>query len=414
MFRPLELFIGLRYTRAKRRDHFISFISVVSIVCITISVTALITVMSVMNGFDSELRTRILGMVAHATVSGVGGSLTDWPRAVEIAQRNPHVRGAAPYVEREAFLRGEAASQGAIIRGVLPGQEPKVSDIGQKMISGKLSSLTPGSWGIILGKDLALNLGVGVGDKVVVYAPEFNVTPIGVVPRIRRFTVVGIFEAGMQEYDSGLAVIDMQDAEKLYNMDGPSGVRLRLDDMFQAYSVARDLADELGQAYQVRTWMQDHANFFKAVAMEKLVMFVILSLVVLVAAINLLSMLMMLVIDKQSEIAILRTLGATPLSIMLTFMVQGMIIGIVGVGLGVTFGSLLSWKLPAIADWIQNVFHVQFLSPDVYYISDVPSRLLTSDVGWVALVTLLFSFTMTLYPAWRASRTQPAQALRYE
>jgi lipoprotein-releasing system permease protein len=414
MFRPLELFIGLRYTRAKRRDHFISFISVVSIVCITISVTALITVMSVMNGFDSELRTRILGMVAHATVSGVGGSLTDWPRAVEIAQRNPHVRGAAPYVEREAFLRGEAASQGAIIRGVLPGQEPKVSDIGQKMISGKLSSLTPGSWGIILGKDLALNLGVGVGDKVVVYAPEFNVTLVGVVPRIRRFTVVGIFEAGMQEYDSGLAVIDMQDAEKLYNMDGPSGVRLRLDDMFQAYSVARDLADELGQAYQVRTWMQDHANFFKAVAMEKLVMFVILSLVVLVAAINLLSMLMMLVIDKQSEIAILRTLGATPLSIMLTFMVQGMIIGIVGVGLGVTFGSLLSWKLPAIADWIQNVFHVQFLSPDVYYISDVPSRLLASDVGWVALVTLLFSFTMTLYPAWRASRTQPAQALRYE
>ncbi len=414
MFRPLELFIGLRYTRAKRRNHFISFISVVSIVCITISVTALITVMSVMNGFDSELRTRILGMVAHATVSGVGRSLADWPRAVEIASRNPHVEGAAPYVEREAFLRGEAASQGAIIRGVLPDQEPKVSDIGQKMIAGKLSALTPGSWGIILGKDLALNLGVGVGDKVVVYAPEFNVTPVGVVPRIRRFTVLGIFEAGMQEYDSGLAVVNMQDAERLYNMDGPTGVRLRLDDMFRAYDVARSLADELGQAYRVSTWMEGHANFFKAVAMEKLVMFIILSLIILVAVINLVSMLMMLVIDKQADIAILRTLGATPRSVMATFMVQGMIVGIVGIALGVSLGSLLSWKLPAIANWIQDVFHVQFLSPDVYYISDVPSRLLASDVGWVALVTFAFALLATLYPAWRASRTQPAQALRYE
>src|SRR5690348_9355422 len=226
MFRPLELFIGLRYTRAKRRNHFISFISVVSIVCIAISVTALITVMSVMNGFDSELRSRILGMVSHATISGAGQSVRDWPRAVGIAKQNPHVRGAAPYVEREAFLRGDAASQGAIIRGVLPDQEPKVADIGEKMIAGSLDDLKAGSWGIILGKDLALNLGVGVGDKVVVYAPEFNFTPVGVVPRIKRFTVVGLFEAGMQEYDSGLAVVNMHDAEKLYNMPGPSGIRL--------------------------------------------------------------------------------------------------------------------------------------------------------------------------------------------
>src|SRR5690242_11933506 len=271
MFRPLELFIGLRYTRAKRRNHFISFISVVSIVCIAISVTALITVMSVMNGFDSELRSRILGMVSHATISGVGQSLTDWPRAVGIAKTNPHVRGAAPYVEREAFLRGNAASQGAIIRGILPDQEPKVADFGSKMIAGRLDSLTPGSWGIVLGRDLALQLGVNVGDKIIVYAPVISATPIGAVPRLRRFTVTGIFEIGMQEYDSGLAIINMQDAEKLYQMSGPSGIRLKLDDLFVANKVSVTLANRLGDAYLVRGWTQQHANGFKAVATAKFV-----------------------------------------------------------------------------------------------------------------------------------------------
>jgi len=413
MYRPLELFIGLRYTRAKRRNHFISFISIVSIVCIAISVTALITVISVMNGFSSELRTRILGTIAHATISGVGDSVQDWPRAIEIAKHNSHVRGAAPYVEREAFLRGMSASQGAIIRGVLPNQESQVDDIGQKMIAGKLTDLASGSWSIVLGKDLALNLGVGVGDKITVIS-TITASPIGALPRLRRFTVVGLFEAGMEEYDSGLAVINMHDAEKLYQMDGPTGIRLKLDDMFRAYGVARDLADELGQAYRVQDWTQGHANFFKAVATEKIVMFVILSLIVLLAVINLVSMLMMLVTDKQAEIAILRTLGATPRSIMGTFMVQGMLIGIVGICFGVGLGSLLAWKLPSIAKWIQDVFHVQFLSSDVYYISDIPSKLLASDVSLVALVTFVFALLATLYPAWRASRTEPAQALRYE
>ncbi|HXS73419.1 MAG TPA: lipoprotein-releasing ABC transporter permease subunit [Rhodanobacteraceae bacterium] len=414
MYRPLELFIGLRYTRAKRRNHFISFISLVSMLGIAVGVTALITVISVMNGFDSELRTRILGMVAHATISGVGQSVTDWPRAVEIAKRNPHVQGAAPYVEREAFLRGDAASQGAIIRGVLPAQEPKVADIGQKMIAGRLNDLAQGSWGIVLGKDLALNLGVGVGDKVVVYAPEFNVTPIGVVPRLKRFTVVGLFEAGMEEYDSGLAVINMHDAEALYNMPGPSGVRLRLDDMFRAYDVAHDLANHLGQAYRVQTWMEGHANFFKAVSMEKKVMFIILSLIVAVAAFNLVSTLVMLVTDKQSDIAILRTLGATPRSIMGVFMVQGLLVGAIGILIGVVCGVALSLNLEALVSWIQHVTGVQFLSPDVYYISNVPSDLHWGDVGWISAMGLLFAFVATLYPAWRASRTQPAQALRYE
>jgi len=414
MYRPLELFIGLRYTRAKRRNHFISFISLVSMLGIAVGVTALITVISVMNGFDSELRTRILGMVAHATISGVGQSVTDWPRAVEIAKRNPHVQGAAPYVEREAFLRGDAASQGAIIRGVLPAQESKVADIGQKMIAGRLNDLAQGSWGIVLGKDLALNLGVGVGDKVVVYAPEFNVTPIGVVPRLKRFTVVGLFEAGMEEYDSGLAVINMHDAEALYNMPGPSGVRLRLDDMFRAYDVAHDLANHLGQAYRVQTWMEGHANFFKAVSMEKKVMFIILSLIVAVAAFNLVSTLVMLVTDKQSDIAILRTLGATPRSIMGVFMVQGLLVGAIGILIGVVCGVALSLNLEALVSWIQHVTGVQFLSPDVYYISNVPSDLHWGDVGWISAMGLLFAFVATLYPAWRASRTQPAQALRYE
>ncbi|MEO6967417.1 MAG: lipoprotein-releasing ABC transporter permease subunit [Rhodanobacteraceae bacterium] len=413
MYRPLELFIGLRYTRAKRRNHFISFISAVSMLGIAVGVTALITVISVMNGFDTELRTRILGMVAHATISGIGDSVQDWPRAIDIAKRNPHVLGAAPYVEREAFLRGDSTSQGAIIRGVLPDQEPKVADIGQKMIAGKLSELTPGSWGIVLGKDLALNLGVGVGDKVTVIS-TITASPIGALPRLRRFTVVGLFEAGMEEYDSGLAVINMHDAEKLYQMDGPTGIRLRLDDMFRAYSVARDLADELGQAYRVQDWTQGHANFFKAVSMEKKVMFIILSLIVAVAAFNLVSTLVMLVTDKQADIAILRTLGATPRSIMGVFMVQGLLVGAIGIAIGVVCGVLLALNLPAIIDWIQHVTGVVFLSPDVYYISNVPSDLHWSDVGWISAMGFLFALLATLYPAWRASRTQPAQALRYE
>lgn len=414
MFRPLELFIGLRYTRAKRRNQFISFISTVSIVCIAISVTALITVMSVMNGFDSELRTRILGAISHATVSGLPGeAVRDWPRAVRIAEANPHVKGAAPYVEMEAFLQARRPS-GALVRGIAPAQEPKVSDINTHMVEGSLDELKPDSWNIVLGRELALTLGVTVGDRVTMAVPEFRATPMGSVPRLRGFHVVGIFELGMQEFDSGLALINMRDAEKLGSLDGPSGIRLKLDDMFNARPVARELANALGQFYVVQTWMESHANFFSAISMEKHVMFIILSLIILVAVINLISMLMMLVTDKQADIAILRTLGSTPRSIMGMFMVQGVLVGVVGIGFGVGLGSLLSWKLPAIVKWVEHVTGVTFLSPDVYYISEVPSKLVASDVGWVTLVTFVFSLLATLYPAWRASRTQPAQALRYE
>ena len=413
MFRPLELFIGLRYTRAKRRNQFISFISTVSIVCIAISVIALITVMSVMNGFDYQMRSRILGAISHATVSGVDQSMQDWPRALQIAQANQHVLGAAPYVEAEAMLLARRSS-GALVRGVEPVLEPKVVDIDKHMIEGKLAELTPGSWNIVLGRELAMTLGVGVGDRVTMAVQQLRATPMGSVPRMRSFHVVGTFELGMEQFDSGLALVNMSDAEKLNDLSGPSGIRLKLDDLFNARPVARELADQLGQVYRVQTWMDTNANLFAALSMEKMVMFIILSLIILVAVINLISMLMMLVTDKQADIAILRTLGATPRSIMGMFMVQGVLVGFVGIGFGVGFGSLLSWKLPGIIKWIEHTFHVTFLSPDVYYISEVPSRLDWHDVGWVALLTFTFSLLATLYPAWRASRTQPAQALRYE
>jgi lipoprotein-releasing system permease protein len=413
MFRPLELFIGLRYTRAKRRNQFISFISTVSIVCIAISVTALITVMSVMNGFDSELRNRILGAVSHVTVSGIDDSVENWQQAVKTAQGTKHVIGAAPYVEIQAFLQARRPS-GAMIRGIVPSMEPNVSDIDKHMVEGKMGDLTDRSWKIVVGRELAQTLGVQVGDKLTVVVPQFTATPMGAVPKLRSFTVSGIFELGMQEYDANLALISMEDAQRLNGLSGPTGIRLKLDDMRQAYPVAQDLVNKLGQTYHVETWMDTHANFFRAIDMEKTVMFVILSLIILVAVINLISMLMMLVTDKQADIAILRTLGSTPRSIMGMFMVQGLLVGIVGIGLGVLLGGLLSYNLPAIVRWIEHVTGQTFLSPDVYYISELPSQLLWSDVGWVVLVTFAFSLLATLYPAWRASRTQPAQALRYE
>ena len=413
MFRPLEVFIGLRYTRAKRRNHFISFISLVSILGIAVGVTALITVISVMNGFDKELKERILGMVSHATIEGIGESVRDWPQAIGIARANPHVRGAAPYVERQAMLQGTRVS-GAVIRGIDTALEPSVSEVGARMVEGRLDQLTPGSFGIVLGKELAMTLGVGLGDRVTVFAPEFSATPIGAIPRMKRFTVAGLFEAGMQEYDSGLAVVALQDAETLYRLDGPTGIRLRLDDMFAAYPVGKQLAAELGQYYRVSDWMQGHSNFFKAVAMEKKVMFLILSLIVAVAAFNLVSTLVMLVQDKQADIAILRTLGQSPASIMGTFMVQGVLVGTLGIAIGVLFGVLLSLNLSAIVHWIEQTFHVTFLSPDVYYISELPSDLHWPDVVWITLTAFLFCTFATLYPARRAAKTEPAAALRYE
>ncbi len=413
MFRPLELFIGLRYTRAKRRNHFISFISLVSMLGIAVGVTALITVISVMNGFEKELTDRILGMVSHATISGIGESVHDWQGALTKADANPHVRGAAPYVERQALLRGTRVT-GAVIRGVLPEAEPKVSEIDRKMLKGKLEDLQPGRFGVILGNELAMQLGVGLGDKVTVITPEVAATPVGAVPRYKRFEVVGTFSVGFQEYDEGMAVMHIEDAERLFLLDGPTGIRLKLDDMFGAWSIARELAQQLGQFYRVQDWREGHANFFSAVAMEKKVMFIILSLIVAVAAFNLVSTLVMLVTDKQADIAILRTLGISPRSIMGVFMVQGVIVGSFGILLGIIGGAALASNLPGLVKWIERTFNVEFLSADVYYISEVPSDVHWRDVGWIGAIAFVFCLFATLYPAWRAARTHPAAALRYE
>ena len=296
----------------------------------------------------------------------------------------------------------------------MPDLEPKVSDVDRHMRKGKLDDLVAGHFGIVLGSELAMTLGVDVGEFVTVFAPEFSATPIGAIPRMKRFTVVGVFEVGMQEYDSGLAVVNMQDAQTLYRLDGPTGIRLRLDDMFQAYPVGRDLAQSLGQDYRVTDWMQGHSNFFKAVAMEKKVMFLILSLIVAVAAFNLVSTLVMLVTDKQADIAILRTLGQSPRSIMGTFMVQGILVGTLGIALGVLFGVMLAVNLTTIAHWIEQTFHVTFLAPDVYYISELPSDLHWPDVIWITVTAFVFCTLATLYPARRAAKTEPAAALRYE
>lgn len=415
MFHPLELFIGLRYTRAKRRNHFISFISLISMLGIALGITALITVLSVMNGFQQELRERILGMTSHATISAAGGRMDDWRVVVEQTERNPEVLGGAPFVTGEAMLSNSALVSGALIRGVLPDQERRVSDIGENMIYGSLDALRPGEFGIVLGKELAYSLGVGVGDKVTVITPQATVTPAGVLPRLRRFDVVGVFSAGMYEYDRGLALIHLQDASKLFQLGGDvAGVRLKLKDLFRAPSVAREVARELPGFYIVRDWTQEHANFFRAVRIEKTVMFVILTLIVAVAAFNLVSTLVMVVTDKQSDIAILRTLGATPGSIMGMFMVQGITIGLVGTLLGVGGGISLALNVDVVVPFIESLLGMKFLAPDVYLISELPSKVEWKDVVSIASVAFGLATLATLYPAWRASRTQPAEALRYE
>lgn len=415
MFKPLELFIGLRYTRAKRRNHFISFIALTSMLGIALGVMALITVLSVMNGFQKELRDRILGVVAHATVSGAGGGvLHDWQPLAQRLEHVPDVVGVAPYVNGEGMLSSGQSVSGALIRGVSPRHERTVSNVGEKMVAGSLDDLVPGQYGIVLGKELALRLGVWRGDKITLIAPQATVTPAGILPRLKRFTIVGIFEIGMYEYDSALALLDLDDAAKLYRLDGVSGVRLKLDDMMRAPRIARDLERSLGADYEVSDWTRQHVNFFRAVQTEKTVMFVILSLIVAVAAFNIVSTLVMMVRDKESDIAVLRTLGATPRSIMLIFMIQGVVIGVIGTLLGGIGGVLLALNVETIVPAIEHIFGVEFLSAEVYYINELPSDLHMQDVWRICGISIFLSLIATLYPAWRASRTQPAEALRYE
>ena len=415
MFKPYELFVGLRYTRAKRRNHFISFISLSSMLGIALGVTALITVLSVMNGFEKELRERILGMAAHATISTFGGRLPAWEDVAERAAGNRHVLDSAPYVQGETMLTHGKQVSGALIRGILPASEAKVSDVWEHMKFGSIDDLRAGEYGIVLGSELAYSLGVRKGDPVTVISPQATVSPAGVLPRLRRFTVTGIFDVGMYEYDRGVAMMHMEDAAKLFSLgDNVTGVRLKLDDMFLAPYIAREIASRFPADIRVEDWTRQHANFFKAVKTEKRVMFVILTLIVAVAAFNIVSTLVMVVTDKQADIAILRTLGATPRSIMSVFIVQGAVIGIFGTLLGVIGGVLLALNVETIVPALERLFNTQFLAADVYYISDLPSELHWDDVWLMAIVAFSLSLLATLYPAWRASRTQPAEALRYE
>ncbi|MCC4603643.1 lipoprotein-releasing ABC transporter permease subunit [Xanthomonas campestris pv. badrii] len=413
MFKPIPVAIGLRYLRAKRRNGFISFISMASILGIALGVTVLITTLAVMSGFQKEIRDRLLQMAAHATVSAEGAPMRDWQHAVEVAMADPRVAGAAPYIETESLLQGPR-KQPAIVRGVIPFEEAKVSVLAKKMQQGSVDSLTPGSYNIIIGKELALWLGVDVGDGIVVLLSDTQATPLGAMPRLKRFTVSGIFEAGYNEIDRGLAVVNMQDLGRVLRMDGVTGVRLRLHDMDQAWNVARDLALKLHGPYRVSDWTQENANLYHSLKMEKTVMGILLSLIVAMGAFNLVSSQVMLVTDKQADIAILRTLGLSPGGVMQVFMVQGSLIGFMGTIMGVIGGIVLTLNLERILGVIEAVFSVKLLPEDVYYITGLPTDMQTQDVVIITVVALVMSFLATLYPAWRASRTQPAEALRYE
>ncbi|WP_375712097.1 lipoprotein-releasing ABC transporter permease subunit [Azonexus sp.] len=412
---PYELLIGLRYTRAKRRNHFISFISLISMLGIALGVAALIVVLSVMNGFQKELRTRILGVASHIQITGINGELENWPALAAQAMQHPEVRAAAPFIQSQAMFTVDGSVKGALVRGILPDQEDKVADFRRTIKSGSLDDLRPGEFGVVLGAELARSLRVFTGDKVTLIAPQGTVTPAGVVPRLKSFRVVGIFEVGMYEYDAGLALIHLEDAQRLYQMgDRVTGVRLKVDDLFSAPRIVRELAPRINADAYLSDWTQSHANFFRAVQIEKTMMFIILSLIVAVAAFNLVSTLVMAVTDKQADIAILRTLGARPRSIMTVFVIQGALVGCIGLALGVIGGVVLALNIDVVVPAIERLFGVQFLSKEVYYISDLPSDLQWGDVWGVTLIAFVLALLATLYPSWRAARVNPAEALRYE
>lgn len=416
MFKPLGLYIGLRYIRAKRRNQFISFISFASMAGIAIGVTVLITVMSVMNGFVTEFRERILGMASHVTISGYEGELKDWRKvADQVIEKHPDVVGVAPYIRAEGMLTYGEEVSGTIIRGILPSDEPEVSNVWEKMNKGQISDLQAGDYNIILGKGLARNLGVSMGDKVTMVTPQAMSTPAGILPRLKRFTVVGEFEVGHNDFDTAMAFIHIDDAAKLFRYkSGVSGVRLKLNDLFQAPFVRQSLSRELPGLYWLSDWTLQYANFFRAVNYEKRMMFFILLLIILIAVFNLLASLVMAVTDKQADIAILRTLGVKPITISSIFVTQGATIGIIGIIFGLIGGLSLAHNVePAIA-FLESMFGIEFMPADVYYISDFPTEIRISDIQNTIVAAFILSLVFSVIPAWIASRTQPAEALRYE
>jgi lipoprotein-releasing system permease protein len=414
-----ELLIGLRYTRAQPREgagnRFISFIALISMLGLALGVAALIVVLSVMNGFQKELRERILGVVSHIQVSSGNGELEDWIKVLQGVARHPRVKAAAPYVQAQGMLSFDGQVRGMMVRGILPEAEDKVASFARYMKSGKLDELRPGEFGMVLGSELARALRARRGDKITLLAPQGMVTPAAIMPRIKQFRVVGIFEAGMFEFDSGLALVHLEDAQKLYRMDDRvSGVRLKIDDLFAAPQIGRELMRYLEGDIWISDWTRSHANFFRAVEIEKRMMFLILLLIVAVAAFNIVSTLVMAVQDKRADIAILRTLGASPGSIMGIFVVQGTLIGVIGLLAGIAGGVTLALNIDVVVPALERALGMQFLAKDVYYISDLPSDLHWSDVWTIGSVSFVLTLLATLYPSWRASRTQPAEALRYE
>jgi len=412
---PFELFVGLRYTRAKRRTHFISFISMISMLGIALGIAALITVMSVMNGFEKEIRARILGAAAHIQVFSEEGGIGPWQALMEQLRKNPEVTGAAPFVQGQGLLSTGTAVRGVFVRGVVPALENEVADFGQHMRSGDLTALRPGEFGMVIGIGISRALHLSVGDRVTLISPQGQVTPAGLMPRLKQFNVVGIFSMDHNEYDSALVLLNMHDAQVLYRLgEDVSGIRLKVRDVDRAPQVARDLASSVPRGLYLSDWTQQNVNYFRAISIEKRMMFIILTLIIAVAAFNLVSTLVMVVTDKHPDIAILRTLGASPASIMQVFVVQGAVIGVIGTLLGVVVGVLLALNIDVVVPFVEHTFHFQILSSEVYYISELPSDLHSRDVVSVALVSLVLAFVATIYPSWRASRVNPAEALRYE
>ncbi len=413
MLDRLPLLIGLRYVRAKRRNHFISFISLTSMLGLMLGVAVLILVLSVMNGFDHELRTRILGMVPHTKIESRSG-LVEWEALAEQLMQRERVIGAAPYIQQQGMFSVAGRNEGAMVNGIHPEWEDRVSIIGRHMQRGSLDDLQPGEWNIVLGSLLARHLGVGVGDRVTLLVPEASITPAGVFPRLKRFTVSGIFSVGA-DLDANLAYANIEDMQTLARLgDAVGGLRLELDDLFVAASETRAIINELGPGYRGIDWTFSHGNLFQAIQMEKRMIALLLTVIIAVAAFNIVSTLVMVVTDKHADIAILRTIGATPRSIMGIFVVQGLAIGVIGIAIGVGLGILLALTISDLIGWVESVLGIQFLDAGVYFISDLPSRLHWDDVRDIVAAAFVLTFLSTLYPAWRASRVQPAEVLRYE
>jgi lipoprotein-releasing system permease protein len=410
-----ELMVGLRYTRARRRNRFVGVNSAVSMIGIGLGVWALIVILSVMNGLQKEIRTRILGVYAHVQIVGPADRLADWRAAARLAAAQPHVLAVAPFVEAQSLLAAGRAVRPAVVRGIEPAEEDGVADLARHMRNGQLGALRPGEFQVVLGADLARSLGLLPGDKVALIAPQGMVTPAGVIPRLKQFTVAGTFHAGVNEADGRLALIHLADAQALYRLgENVSGVRLKLDDLFAARSVARELAAKLPPGVSALDWTRVNSAFFNAIELEKRVMFIILGLIVLVAAINIVSTLVVAVSDRQSDIAILRTVGAAPSSVVRIFMVQGMVIGLIGTAVGLAAGVATALNIDVIVPAIENALRFKIFAGDVFLIPDLPSDLQAWDVAAVTLMALVLSFLATIYPSWRASKVNPAEALRYE